>query len=403
MVMLKIAFRNIFRNKRRSFLTVVSTMIGIMGVIVGLGWVYGIERMFTEEGKKLTGIVRVTAHDFQLKEKSLDISSNISSDEIRKYLRDFDGTAIGRIKFGAMIFSGDKDERAMGIGIEKEDRNIIGFDNFIYEGRFLDFEKDNEIIIGSKVKEKLGLKIGDSVTVLTFTQDKYISALNYKISGFYKMDNGRLNRSFYVTLKDAQYLLDMNNMVTEFLLYPKEEKNSEEYKKILVSELGKNYLVKLWSEIGINEYMSSVFPVVKFIFTLILSLLSGIGITNTMMMVVFERRKEIGVLKSQGMRNSEIRNLLCLEGGLIGSFASFLGIVTGGGIVYYFSVKGIKLGEVLETVSDTINIQSTIYMFFSWRLLIFAFLFGSILSVFVTFMTVTPEIKKEAVDNLRNK
>ncbi|WP_320046744.1 FtsX-like permease family protein [uncultured Ilyobacter sp.] len=401
--MLKIAFRNIFRNKRRSFLTVISTMVGIMGVTVGLGWVYGVERMFTEEGKKLTGIVRVTASDFQLKEKSLDISSNISSEEIQKYLKDFKGTAIGRIKFGAMIFSHDKDERAMGVGIEKEDRKIIEFDNFIYEGRFLDFEKNGEIIIGSKVKEKLGLEIGESVTVLTFTQDRSISALNYKIVGFYKMDNGRLNRSFYITLKDAQYLLDMDGAVTEFLLYPEPEKDSEDYKKMLVSELGKNYLVKLWSEIGINEYMSSVFPVVKLIFTVILSLLSGIGITNTMMMVVFERRKEIGVLKSQGMRNSEIRNLFCLEGGLIGAFASMLGIVIGGTIVYYFSVKGIRLGEVLETVSDAMNIQSTIYMFFSWRLLIFAFLLGSIVSVFVTFITVTPEIKKEAVDNLRSR
>ncbi|WP_372714608.1 ABC transporter permease, partial [Ilyobacter sp.] len=101
--MLKMAFRNILRNKRRSFLTLLSTMIGIMGVTVGLGWVYGVENMFTEEGKKLTGIVRVTAPDFQLKEKSLDVSSNISSEEVRVYLKDFQGTALGRIKFGGMV------------------------------------------------------------------------------------------------------------------------------------------------------------------------------------------------------------------------------------------------------------------------------------------------------------
>ena len=401
--MLKMAFRNIFRNKRRSFLTLLSTMIGIMGVTVGLGWVYGVENMFTEEGKKLTGIVRVTAPDFQLKEKSLDVSSNISSEEVRVYLKDFQGTALGRIKFGGMVFSDDEDERAVGVGIEKYDRDIINFDKFIYKGRFLDFEKGGEIIIGSKIRDKLQLEIGETVTILTFTQERSISALNYEIVGFYKMDNGRLNRSFYITLEDAQYLLDMDGMVTEFLLYPKFEKYSQDYKEMLTSKLGGNYMVKLWSEIGINEYMSSVFPVIKLIFTVILSLLSGIGITNTMMMVVFERKREIGVLKSQGMMNSEIRTLLCLEGGLIGSFASLLGVLIGGSVVYYFSVNGIRLGEVLETVSDTMNIQGTIYMLFKWELLIFAFVLGSLVSVFVTFITVTPEIKKEAVENLRNQ
>ncbi len=401
--MLKMAFRNILRNKRRSFLTLLSTMIGIIGVTVGLGWVYGVENMFTEEGKKLTGIVRVTAPDFQLKEKSLDVSSNISSEEVRVYLKDFQGTALGRIKFGSMVFSDDEDERAVGVGIEKYDRDIINFDKFIYKGRFLDFEKGGEVIVGSKIKDKLQLEIGETVTILTFTQERSISALNYEIVGFYKMDNGRLNRSFYITLEDAQYLLDMDGRVTEFLLYPKFEKYSQDYKRMLTSKLGGNYMVKRWSEIGINEYMSSVFPVIKLIFTVILSLLSGIGITNTMMMVVFERKREIGVLKSQGMMNSEIRNLLCLEGGLIGSFASLLGVLIGGSVVYYFSVNGIRLGEVLETVSDTMNIQGTIYMLFKWELLLFAFVLGSLVSVFVTFITVTPEIKKEAVENLRNQ
>ncbi|WP_319370395.1 FtsX-like permease family protein [uncultured Ilyobacter sp.] len=401
--MLKMAFRNIFRNSSRSFLTVLSTMIGIMGVTVGLGWVYGVENMFTEEGKKLTGIIRVTAPDFQLKEKSMDISSNISSNEVRKQLKDFEGIAIGRIKFGAVVFSDDEDERAMGVGIEKEDRQVIKFDDFIYRGRFLDFENGGEIIIGSKVKDKLGLEIGERVTILTFTQNKSISALNYEIVGFYKMDNGRLNRSFYITLEDAQYLLDMDGRVTEFILYPKVEKKSEDYKKMLLLGLGEDYTVKLWSEIGINEYMSSVFPVIKLIFTLILSLLSGIGITNTMMMVVFERRREIGVLKSQGMSNSRIRVLFCIEGWLIGTFASLLGIMLGGAVVYYFSIKGIRLGEILETVSDAMNIHNTIYMFFRWELLIFALFLGSFVSVVVTFITVTPEIKKEAVENLRNK
>ena len=98
------------------------------------------------------------------------------------------------------------------------------------------------------------------------------------------------------------------------------------------------YLVKSWNELGLNAVLSGVLPIMKLIFVLAFSILAGVGILNTMMMVVHERKYEIGVLKAQGLRNIKILKLFLLEGFIMGILGSFLGIFLGGIISYYFSL-----------------------------------------------------------------
>ena len=367
--MLTMAFRNIFRNKKRSFLTTLIVIIGIAGMTVGQGWFLGAESMFTEEGKRITGDIRITAKDFEIKEKSLDVSSNIEYITLSKKINSFsDGIrGVARIKFGAAMFYGDEDEKGLGFGIEERDYSIVGFEHFMYEGRFLDFNSQNEILVGEKLKRKLKLKLGDEVTLFTATQNGSISAFNYTVVGFYKMDNSRLNRSFYITLSDAQYLLDLGKNCTEYLIFLDNPDLSDKTLQFLKDNYGDAFLIKSWDEIGINKYISAVIPIVRNIFISILAILCAVGISNTMIMVVFERRKEIGILKSLGMKTQEIRALFCIEGGLIGLIGSFFGMLIGGGIVYYYSIIGVNLGSALENISDEINVKSIIYMSFSLK------------------------------------
>jgi putative ABC transport system permease protein len=403
--MLKMALRNIFRNKKRSFLTTLIVIIGIAGMTVGQGWLIGAESMFTEEGKRITGDIRITAKDFEIKEKSLDVSSNIEYITLSKKINNFsDGiSGVARIKFGAAMFYGDEDEKGLGFGIEEGDYSIVGFDHFMYEGRFLDFNSQNEILLGEKLKRKLNLKLGNEVTLLTATQNGSISAFNYTVVGFYKMDNSRLNRSFYITLSDAQYLLDLGENCTEYLIFLDKPDLSDKTLQFLKDNYGNAFLIKSWDEIGINKYISAVIPIVRNIFVSILAILCAVGISNTMIMVVFERRKEIGILKSLGMETPEIRTLFCIEGGLIGLIGSFFGMLIGGGIVYYYSIIGVNLGSALENISDEINVKSIIYMSFSLKILLRSFTVGFTAAILSTLLSVNPELKKSAVENLRNE
>ncbi len=401
--MLKMAFRNLNRNRRRSVLTISAIVIAIFFITLMLAWINGAGNMITEEGKRISGDIRITAEDFDIKEKAMDVSSNISYSETKKILNDkkIGDTIVGRIKFGSLMFFGEGDEKALGFGIEEEDYKIIGFDKFMVEGRFLDSSNNNEIIVGLKLKEKLNLNLEDEVTVLSATQHKSTYALNYKIVGFYAMDNEKLNRTFYINLKDAMYHLDMEDRVTEYLVFIDKDEENSNYLETLKKEKG--ILVKPWNEVGLNAFLSGVLPIMKFIFTGAFAILAGVGITNTMMMIVYERRYEIGVLKAQGLRNSKILKLFLLEGAIMGILGSTIGILLGGVIAYYFSIKGIDLGGVVKNFGDNVNIKSVIYMDFSMSILVYPLISGILVSIIATLLAVNPELKIEAIKNLRGE
>jgi len=403
--MIKMAFRNIFRNPKRTFLTAFVVLIGIMGIIMGLSFITGVENLFVKEGINLTGEIRITSKDFEIKERKMDLTANIDYKKIKEKTKKYSEIkkGIGRIKFGAVIYSEDEYEKALGFGIEEDDYKYSGLQKSIYEGEFFNYKKVDEILIGNKIKEKLNLKLGDEVTILTSTQHKSISALNYKIIGFYKMENSRLNRSFYIKLNEAQYLLDMENKITEYLIFCNKTKNINEIGAKIKKEFKKGYLVKLWSEIGFNGYLSRVFPVIKRIFMIILGFLSGVGIGNTMMMIVFERRKEIGVLKASGMMNFNITKLFCLEGVIIGLMGSISGAFLGGVWSLYLSKKGLIVGDVLENISNEINIPSIIYPDYDISRIIIIVMLGLLVSFLATLLSVVPEVKKNPVINMRNE
>ncbi len=401
--MIKMAIRNMLRNKKRSMLTIFAIVIAILGATVLQGWIRGAGDMMTEEGKRVSGEIRITSLDYELKSKSLDVSSNIDYEEVSSLVEDlgYKSTNLGRIKFGALAFLGEEDEKAIGFGIEEEDYEIIGFEHFIYEGRFIDFTNEGEIIVGKKIKDKLNLQLGDLITVVSSTQYGSMSAFNYEVVGFYKMDNSHMNKSVYMSLEDAQYHLDMEGAVTEYLMFLDNDSNIPKvYENLKDNE---DYLVLPWDKIGLNEYMAKALPIFNLVFAGILALLSGVGITNTMMMVVFERRKEIGVLKSQGMKDKQVLNLLCFEGMSMGAIGSMIGIIIGGSIIYYYSKVGIDFGSMMETISSDVNMKSIIYMYYGIDVLLVSFIFGVIVSFLATYVAVRPEVKKEAVENLRNE
>jgi len=400
------ALRNIFRNGKRSILTMTVVIIGIAGVVLGLSWVSGAESTFVEEGTKFTGEIRITRPDFEIKERAMDVSSNFEYEQAKASVKGLKGvkSAVGRIKFGGVIFSEDDDYTAMGMAVEQDDYENIGFADYMIEGRFLDFgSSEPEVLVGERVKEKLDLKIGDEITVLTSTQYSEMSAFNYKIAGFYRFDNSRMNRSFYLKLPDAQYLLNMEGAVTEFLIYTYELSMTDRIFSVVNERLDADeFLVLPWQKIGMNEYMTRMLPVMKTVLSLILALLSGVGIANTMVMVVFERKKEIGVLKAMGMKNRNIMQLLTTEGMIIGFAGTILGLILGSLISYYFMVYGVEIGEAMELVSADINVKSTIYMKLKLSSVIFAFVLGLATAFSATAISVVPEIRKEAVENMRN-
>jgi len=402
--MFKIAFKNLLRNTKRSTLTIMIIIVATAGMVFGLSWFNGEEKIFVESGKKNTGDFRIANKDYEIRSKTFDVSANFYYSDIKEKIKEsnYTGKTLARIRFGGMVYFNDDYENALGTGIELEDKDIIGFDDYIYEGRFL--KNDDEIILGETIRKKLNLKLGDEVTILTQTQEKSIYSLNYKVVAFYKMDNSRLNRSFFITLFSSQYLLDMEEAVTEVLFFSEDEKNLASTYEFLSNDkdITDQLEIKKWNEVGMNESMSKVIPFVRLIFVFIFSILSGLSISNTMLMTVFERRHEIGLLKSLGVKERNIEKLFLLEGIYMGIFGSFIGISIGSGISLYLGKVGVNFGDALEKITTELNIKGIIYPILDFHTIILTFSIAILTSIIATYMAISQEVKKEAIVNMRN-
>lgn len=395
--MLKMAFRNLSRNKTRTFLTITSIIIGIAGIVFGISYFIGIEKLFREETTKVTGEIRIAASDYELKSKLLDVSSNIEYDKIKEKIKKIEEikSLNTKINFGAYAFNEkDEDEKIIAFGIEENDL----VKDEIYEGRFLDFSKSDEIIVGKKVQKRLNLKLNDKITILSSTQYKSISAMSYKVVGFFDIGPNQ-NRGVYLSLKEVEYLLDMEGQASEILVYLNDIEKEEVVREKIKKLIGDKYLLQMWNEIGLNTIMETM-ATVKFIVVMVMGIISSVGIMVTMIMTVFERKKEIGILKAMGMKNKDIIGLFLLEGNLIGFFGSIFGLLLGGGGAYYISKHGIFLGEMMDSLSTDINIGQRIYTELTMGSLITGFMVGIIVSTFATLFPIVKEVKKTAVENI---
>jgi putative ABC transport system permease protein len=348
----KLAVRNIMRNTRRSLLTVMMTFISVTFVIVSSSFLTGMFSNLLSESIRSTGHVQITTQDHDIQERKMSLTGSIGGyGRIRAAIVKVAkvNAVVGRLRFGSLIFKGDEWKEALGYGIEAPDVRLLRLKDVVYQGHPVRPNAKDEIIIGRLLAESLKLKIGDRVTLMARTLYNSTWALNFRVVGFFDRQNKVANRSYYITLPIAQELLDMNDRVTEMMVFGKsigeEDDSVAIIKNLRELKAVKGLAIRCWDEIGVAAASMKMLSGLYTIMQLIFIVLAGLGIANTMMMAVFERKSEIGLLKSLGMRDKVIGRLFIIEGVLMGLVGTVIGLLVGGVLAYLMATKGINLGE----------------------------------------------------------
>lgn len=350
--LMKIAFRNVFRNFRRSLLTIFISFLSVTGLVVSSSFLGGMFNSILNENIKYSGHIRLNSKDYEVQERMMSLTGNVAGyRELRRKIAQASGVdqVVGRMKFAGLVYKDEENKEAFGSGIEEADLKILELNNLTYQGKTINTKAKDEIIVGRQLAESLNLKTGDQVTVLTRTIYNSPSAFNYKVVGIFDLQNGKLNKGFYISLTGAQELLDLEDRVLEIAVFGKSRQDTPELLRSLrqIPEV-RGLQIKLWDQIGLGPIFTSIVTVVSTIIQLIIIALAGLGIANTMMMAVFERKNEIGLLKSMGMRDAEITALFSIEGFFLGLLGTTAGLLVGGTIAYFFHRHGINLGGQLQ-------------------------------------------------------
>jgi len=403
-ILIKIAFRNIFRNTRRTIITCIAVLISISAMVFMASYFEGIMGNIVEDTIKSTGHIKLQHPEYKLKERMLSLNVPVDNYvdiiELLKKNKEIK-LATGRIKFGAIINIYDENETGLGMGIVPDDeREILNLQNSLIKGQYFT-GKDDETIVGREIVSSLNLDIGDTITVIVSTAYNSLNAANLRIIGICDLLNYNMNKIFYMPLTKTQDLLDMYDRVTEILIFTDDYKKTDEiiYSIKTIPEISKNYDVLDWLEAGFLETYYPLVQVMVIVFQGIFLLLAVLVIVNTILMSVFERTWEIGIINAVGMKGRQILLLLLFEALMIGIIGSIVGILVGSGFGYLLEVKGITIGKAVE--GFPIPIRQVIYGDLTWLIIIRSFLIGLFVSVLAAFLPALKASRMEPAEALR--
>ena len=341
MRLLMMAFRNLGRNGRRSSLAMLSVCISIMMIVVlhGLigGFMGSIVRNYT---KNDVGHINITTTGYRERERFTPVDEYLPDspsvvDAVASIpgLRGELATVAERIRFGVVLSSGTNSKTALGVAGDPElERGLIMLDRSIAEGRYI--EGRGEAIMGSALARDLGLAVGDDLKVVTQRADYGLGFKKFRIVGIFQTHvNAMDNALFQVGLEDARELLAMGAGAQQVLVMLDDYRDADEAAALIESALAErgfqDLSVKPWTAMGdFPRFIVMAESMYVWIYLLV-AFLGAFIITNIMMMVVLERKREIGLLKSMGMPDRDVLGLFLIEGTLMGAGGSALGVALG--------------------------------------------------------------------------
>jgi putative ABC transport system permease protein len=357
----KMAWRNIWRNTRRSILTISAITFATTLLIFMLSWQFGsYDTMINSAVKLHTGHLQVQARGYNDKRSIRLVVPD--PEAVGAILNQHPGVAAYTFRATACSLASSK-ERTYGvmvIGIDPErEAKVSTLKKLVRQGRYLLAEDNLQAVIGKLLAENLRVGIGDEVVVLGQARDGSIAASVFRVKGIYRSGQDEFDRSgIYLPLKTFQDVYGMRGAVHEVVVLAKTLQDVETIKQDVSTRLEKTRKKDQLVILDWMELMPGLVQSIKvdlgsgLIFYFILVVVVAFSILNTFLMAVFERTREFGVLLAVGTTPGRLTRLLLLESVTMTLVGIIIGIVLGCIVTWYFQVHGIVISGTAELMSQ---------------------------------------------------
>ena len=370
----KIAWRNIWRNKRRSAIVLMSIIVGLVAEILLDGLTNGmISQMLYNQINLNVAHIQIHKKGFNANKKVSEVLPEYL--KVESILKNLEGlTHISpRVFTTGMINGKNNSVGVMIYGVDPlQEGNVSIIEDTIESGTFLKNKSDSAmpIVIGQKLSEKLSVKTGDKVSLLSTAENGKINSVEFTVEGIFKSPSSTYDKSaVYTTIPAARKFLHLGNNIHEIAIIASNFKDTEKIQKEISASLGEKYEVLTYREIlPLLVYQLDIYEQLMLFMNLIVDVALIFLIINTMLMAVFERVREIGILMAIGMKSRKIYSMIVVEAFILGLFGGFIGLAVGLAIHVPLSYTGINLGlfsEGLESfgvgamIYPTISIETT--------------------------------------------
>jgi len=359
---LLLAFRNVFRNRRRTLMTLLMVGGGVTGLLLAGGFFafmfHGLREMTISNG--LGHIQIFTAEHFQRDE---DRALSTGIDNWRQAAatirtgRHVRGVA-PRIDFYGMVSNGSKSSVFMGSAVDPAAERSLGFTARLSSGRDLDPKPDGEIeaLIGAGLARSMGVKVGDGLTLLSMTADGALNGVDIQIVGIVNSGIAEMDaRYLRINLASAQRLLQ-SDRVTNLVV----GLDSTEYTDQVAGELAPRLngmaqplVLKKWIDLATYyKQVRTLFSGIFLFLGVIVFFMVLMSSVNTLLMAMFERTREIGTMLAMGTPRLWIVVLFMLEATLLGVFGAAVGLAAGNLLGVALNASGLHLPPPPGNTSD---------------------------------------------------
>lgn len=416
---LKMAWRNILRNRKRTFFTVISVAVGVMMLIIAKSYISGIINNASETLIKTDiGHIKIADKEYIKKERVFPKDAMIkNSSEIINFLSKNKNIAYSeeKIKINLLISNGNRNESAVAVGgsLEGLDKSLE-LSKCLISGKFISSGR-KELVIGKGLAKKLGVRANDKLLLVTTDINYSTYALTFKISGVFETGFSFFDKHIiFIPLKYARELLDCGDSSHEILIFLKDRNNAEKVAGDISIFLnknrpGNNLELIPWQK---DRIISGAMPMIRQVWGKIMGiilLIVALVILNTMLMSVMERYHEIGVIKAMGFKSREIFFLIFSESFFIGTVGSLTGALFGGAIsafmektgVNYYKLMGPKLWDNLDMPVPLFG--KIVYPDFNFTILISSTLFGILIALIAVIYPAYKSSKMLPVEAFRSK
>jgi ABC-type lipoprotein release transport system permease subunit len=359
----KLAWRNLWRNYRRTLIMLLAIALGVWAMIFMTALLRGMVDDMVKQGiNTLPGHVQIHALAYR-DDPSVTHSMPAPDQNLLEVLNGSQVKAwSSRIKVPAMISSEYESRGVQLLGVNPEGELTLGFSpDDIVEGRFLAGSDDRGIVVGRKLLQRLETRLGKRVVLMSQDPDNTIAEGGFRVVGVFRAELENREESFVYAGRDVvQAMLGIGTNVSEIAVLGHQYQTPEVLAEAIRSVVSEDHEVLSWLEL--DPYLATMMRVMNgfvLVWMVVIFLSLSFGLVNTLMMAIFERVREIGLMRALGMRPSAIVYQVLVESVML----LILGLLLGN-LMAIGTIVPLKDGIDISVVSQGMEMMGASSMLF---------------------------------------
>ena len=406
-MLLKLAWLNIWRNKRRTIITATSVFFAVLLAIIFRSLTDGIyDNMIHNVVSYSSGYVQIHQNGYW-DEQSIDNTFEDDEQLYQALMKNPNITHImPRLQTFALASYADKTKGVLILGIDPvKEKAVNNLHEKIIEGHYLETVNDNAVVLGEGLASQLKLKVNDTLVLLGQGYHASSAAAKYKVKGIIKLGSIELNNNVvYMPLQQSQYMHGAENRLSSVSVMLDKTTNLERQKQSLEASINTDtYEVMTWKEMmpEMDQFIEAD-STGHYIIIGVLYFVISFGLFGTLLMMIFERKHELGILIAIGMKKHLLAIVLLLESIMISLIGCFTGVIAGFLVIKWFTMYPIHFTGELKEIYEDYGIESIIYFSGHEKIFIVQTLVVLLLSILLAFYPGYKVLKLKPVEAINS-